>query len=112
MYTRSNLQCNTGDCRLKSNAGPIFGLCFSDRLLTEVLAADMGLEMVSEILTVSEAGRAPRQSPGIFALALILTHAKLHANTQPAAEDTDEQKLARSAKASASRRVRSKLFCM
>ena len=68
--------------------------------------------MVSEIVTVSEAGRAPRQSPGIFALALIITHAKLHATTQPASEDTDEQKLAKSAKASASRRVRSELFGM
>ena len=75
--------------------------------------------MVSEIVTISEAGRAPRQSPGIFALALILTRAKLHATTQPASEVpyvqklcTDEQNLARSAKASASRRVRSELFGM
>lgn len=87
--------------------------CILDRhLLREVLGADLGLEMVSEIVTLSEAGRAPRQSPGIFALALIITHAKHHSSTQSASEDTDEQKLARSAKASASRRVRSKLFSM
>ncbi len=35
-----------------------------------LLDAGKGLEVVREILTVSTEGRAPKQGPGVFALAL------------------------------------------
>lgn len=48
--------------------------------------------MVNEIVTISQVGRAPRQSPGIFALAIIMTFAKPDGDMDFAENDIQEQK--------------------
>lgn len=69
--------------------------------------ADQGEDMVNEIVTISQAGRAPRQSPGIFALAVILTLAKPAKENEAHPEDTEEQKAFKTGQNKATAKVNS-----
>lgn len=61
--------------------------------------------MVQEIVTVSQAGRAPRQSPGIFALAIIMALATPDKDMIPKEGDSDEQKASKANRTAATRKV-------